>query len=229
MPVIDDIRDSQKMLKGKGFKYKFQYFWEYYRMPTIIILAVIAIVVSVITTMIRNKPASFSVAFINAVAMPDSAAFAAAAGIDETQGIVAFDGGYIISTDPENITETTYTSAQKLMASVAAATLDTMICTGDLAHGYLNSQMYADLREIYSDAELEALGDKVLWGTPTDPETGEVFGPEMPYAICIGSAPAITSVPCYFDEDVCVAVIANAPHKDRVKAFVDFLFEWKAE
>ena len=64
MPVIDDIRDSQKMLKGKGFKYKFQYFWEYYRVPTIIILAVIAIVVSIITTMIRNKPASFSVAFI---------------------------------------------------------------------------------------------------------------------------------------------------------------------
>ena len=229
MPVIDDIRDSQKMLKGKGFKYKFQYFWEYYRVPVIIILAFVAITISIITTMIKNKPAQFSVAWVNAVGLPDSGAFAEYAGIDEANGPVAFDSGYVISTDPLNITEATYTSSQKLMASVAGGTLDTMICTGDLVQGYLNSELYEDLRVIYSGAELEALGDKVLWGTPTNPETGEVLGEEMPYAICIGTSSAITSVPCYFDEDVYVAVIANAPHKDLVKQFVNFLFEYKAE
>ena len=229
MPVIDDIRDSQKMLKGKGFKYKVQYFWEYYRVPVINILAFVAIAISVITTMIKNKPAQFSVAWVNAVGLPDSASFADYAGIDESNGIVSFDSGYLISTDPLNITEATYTSSQKLMASIAGGTLDTMICTEDLVQGYLNSELYEDLRVIYSDAELKALGDKVLWGTPTNPETGEVLGEEMPYAICIGSASAITSVPCYFDEDVYVAVIANAPHKDMVKQFVDFLFEYKAQ
>ena len=229
MPVIDDIRDSQKMLKGKGFKYKFQYFWEYYRVPVIIILAFAAITISVITTMIKNKPAQFAVAYINAVGTPAASSFAEYAGIDESNGLVTFDAGYIISTDPLNITEATYTSAQKLMASIAGGDLDTMICTGDLCHGYLNSELYADLREIYSDAELEAFGDKVLWGTPTDPETGEVLGENMPYAICIGSGSAITSVPCYLEEDVYVAVIANAPHKDMVKKFVDYLFEYKAQ
>jgi len=229
MPVIDDIRDSQKMLKGKGFKYKFQYFWEYYRVPVIIILAFSAIAISVITTMIKNKPAQFSVAWVNAVGVPDSAAFAEYAGIDESNGPVAFDTGYNISTDPLNITEATYTSSQKLMASVAGGTLDIMICTGDLCHGYLNSELYADLREIYSDAELESLGDKVLRGTPTDPETGEALGENIPYAICIDSASAVTSVPCYLEGDVYVAVIANAPHKDLVKQFVDFLFEYKVQ
>ena len=160
---------------------------------------------------------------------PDSDSFAAAAGIDLSKNLVAFDSGYVISTDPDNITEMTYTSAQKLMASVAGATLDVMVCTEDLCHGYLNSELYMDLREIYSSAELETFGDKVLWGTPVDPETGDVLGEEMPYAICIGSSSAITSVPCYFDEDVYVAVIANAPHKDMVKSFVEFLFEYKAE
>ena len=229
MPVIDDIRDSQKMLKGKGFKYKLQYFWEYYRLPVIIIGAFVAIVVSVIVTMVNNKPAAISVAWVNAVGTPEEDSFAAAAGIDLSQNLVAFDSGYSISTDLENITEMTYNSAQKLMASIAGKTLDVMVCTEDLCHGYLNSELYMDLREIYSSAELEAFGDKVLWGTPTDPETGEVLGKEMPYAICVGSAPAITSVPCYLQEDVYAAVIANAPHPDMAKEFVKYLFEYKAE
>ena len=72
MPVIDDIRDSRNMLKGKGFKYKLLYFWEYYRIPTLIIGCALAIIVSVIVTMIRNKPAQFQAAFINASAIPDS-------------------------------------------------------------------------------------------------------------------------------------------------------------
>ena len=226
MPVIDDIRDSQKKLKGKSFKYKLQYFWEYYRLPVIIIGSFLAIAISIITTMIRNKPAAFSVAWVNSAGVPEDTAFAEAAEIDLSKYLVTFDYSYAISTDPDNITEMTYNSAQKLMASVAGATLDVMVCTGDLCHGYLNSELFLDLRDIYSDAELEALGDKVLWGTPTDPETGEVLGEEMPYAICVGAAPAITSVPCYFSEDVYVAVIANAPHKDLVKTFVKYLFEY---
>ena len=220
MPVIDDIRDSQKMLKGKGFKYKLQYFWEYYRLPVIIIGAFLAIAISVITTMINNKPAAISVAWVNSVGTPEEDSFAAVAGIDLSKNLVAFDSGYVISTDPENITEMTYTSAQKLMASVAGKTLDVMVCPEDLCKGYLNSELYKDLREVFSDAELEAFGDKVLWGTPTNPETGEVLSEEMPYAICVGSAPVITSVPCYLTEDVYIAVISNAPHTDMAKEFV---------
>ena len=226
MPVIDDIRDSQKMLKGKGFKYKFLYFWEYYRIPTLIIGCVLAIVVSVIVTMVRNKPSQFQAAFINALALPESSACAEYLVLDESLGPVVFDGTYVINLDPSSYSDVTYTSSQKFMAAIAGADLDVVISTGDLIKGYLNAEIYMDLREIYSDSELDALGDAVLWGTPTDPETGDVLGENIPYAINIGSYSGITSVPCFFGDDVYIGVIANAPHADLVKKFVEFLSEY---
>ena len=226
MPVIDDIRDSQKMLKGKGFKYKFLYFWEYYRIPTLIIGCVIAIVVSVIVTMVRNKPAQFQAAFINALALPESSACAEYLELDESKGPVVFDGTYVINLDPSSYSDVTYTSSQKLMAAIAGADLDVMISTGDLIKGYLNAEIYMDLREVFSDSELDAFGDAVLWGTPTDPETGEILGENIPYAINIGSYSGITSVPCYFGDDVYMGVIANAPHTNLIKKFVKFLSEY---
>ena len=226
MPVRDDIRDSRNMLKGKGFKYKFLYFWEYYRIPTLIIGCALAIIVSVIVTMIRNKPAQFQAAFINASAIPDSDACTEYLGLDPAAGPVVFDASYSINLDPSSYSEVTYTSSQKFMAAIAGADIDVVISTSDLIKGYLNAEIYLDLREIFSDSELEALGDAVLWGTPSDPETGEVFGVNMPYAINIGSYSGITSVPCFFSDDIYLGVIANAPHPELIKKFVEFLSEY---
>lgn len=225
MPVIDDIRDSQKMLKGKGFKYKFMYFWEYYRIPTLIIGCSLALVISIIVTMIRNKPAQFQAAFINALGAPDSEVCAEYMELDVKKGPVIFDYGYIIDTNPESYSDMTYTSSQKLMASIAGADLDVMVAPVDVVEGYLNGEVFRDLRTVYSDSELEAFGDAVLWGTPTDPVSGEVLGENMPYAIKVGTAPGITSVPCFYGEDIYLGVIANAPHAELVKKFVEFLFK----
>ena len=53
--VMDEIRAQHQKMKGKTPKEKFQYFWEYYRIPTIVTIVVAALVGNVIYTMVSAK------------------------------------------------------------------------------------------------------------------------------------------------------------------------------
>ena len=38
--VHDEVKEQQQKLKGKPFKEKWAYFWEYYKIQTLVIIAV---------------------------------------------------------------------------------------------------------------------------------------------------------------------------------------------
>ena len=40
--VHDEVKEQQQKLKGKPFKEKWAYFWEYYKIQTIVVIAVLA-------------------------------------------------------------------------------------------------------------------------------------------------------------------------------------------
>lgn len=40
--VHDEVKEQQQKLKGKPFKEKWAYFWEYYKIQTLVIIAVLA-------------------------------------------------------------------------------------------------------------------------------------------------------------------------------------------
>ena len=97
MPVIDDIRESQSKLKGKGFKYKFQYFWEYYRVATFITIGALILVGSIIKTVVTAKDPAFEAIMINAIGKPSEEVFATELQIDTKKFEVNFDSSYMMS------------------------------------------------------------------------------------------------------------------------------------
>lgn len=225
MPVIDDIRESQGKLKGKGFKYKFSYFWDYYRIPTLIVILVGIFLFSIIKTVVTAKDTEFEAIFMNAVNIPSEEDFAAKVGIDLDKYDVLFDNSYMMSTNVEVYDETTYTNAQKLMAVIASGMADVMLGDPAIIENYADAQIYADLRDYYSEEFLNSLGDKVIYHTPVDSETGEAIGAEIPYAINVGDSTKLSESLCYYTDDVYLTIIVNTKHPDYVRAFYEYLYE----
>ena len=75
--VIEEIREQQK----KAFatmtpKEKLAYFWDYYKIHTIVAIAVIVFVIAFINSYRSNKPIAFYAVMLNADSYGDNAAFA---------------------------------------------------------------------------------------------------------------------------------------------------------
>lgn len=225
MPVIDDIKDSHSHLKGKGFKYKFSYFWEYYRIPTLIGALVLIFFISIIKTIVSSKDMAFQAIMINATEKPDENAFAEYVGIDTEEYEVFFDNGYYMSADPEAVDQGTYTNAQKIMAVVSAASADIAIGDPALIQNYINNNLFGDLRDYIDQDTLDSFGDKVIWYQPTDDETGEPIGDEMPVAIDVADAKKLVDSGSFYFDSVYFAIIVNTKHPEYCAKYLEWIYE----
>lgn len=242
MPIIDDIRENNKKMKGRSFKEKLQYFWEYYKLPTIIILFSLIIVISAVKAIITNKDVVFEAVMVNCQDTPQPAQFEEILGIDQKKEEVVYDNSFSMLADPAAYSEAFYTSAQKLVALVAANQVDVMIADPELSESYFNSEFFDDLRKYFTEEELSKMNEpyedengniiepcKVIWHQMIDEETGDLIGEYMPIAIDIGDAPAITSAPCCYFEHVYLTVFVNTQHPEDIRKFYDHLYSYDTE
>ena len=187
--VNDEIREQRQKLKGKPFKEKWAYFWEYYRFPTLIILAVLIMGGDILYTILSQKDSAIEVALVNTYLPQDadeellSDDFLQYAGIDSKKMQAAFYTNMTI--DYEQISEMGMTNAQKLMAMVAANTLDIIISDDSYLEQGIDGQMFLDLRTVFPADLLEQYADKLRYADI--PEDG--VEEEVPVAIDVREAP----------------------------------------
>ena len=86
MAMHDEIREQQKKLKGKTFREKLGYFWDYYKVHTLVAIAVLVIGGGLIHDIVTAKEEAFSATLLNAyggnMQHEFQDAFAEYAGID---------------------------------------------------------------------------------------------------------------------------------------------------
>lgn len=225
MPVSDDVKEQRRSIKDKGFKYKMAYYWEYYRKPALVVILIIIFLVSIIKTMVTAKDPAFEAVFLNGYNVPDTQEFAEIIGIDEKHEEVNFDGDFFIKLDTETYDETSYVNVQKLMAFIAANTLDVIISDSAIIDAYAPEEMFGDLRDYFDEDTLNALGDKVIWYTLTltDDDSNE-YTEEVPLAIDVTDAPLLTENNCYYTEPVYYAIVTNTKHAEECTMFYDYLY-----
>lgn len=224
MPVIDDIRENNSKMKGKGIKAQFQYFWDYYKIPTLIVALVAIFAVSIIKTMVTAKDCAFEAIIINAADAPSEEEFAEFAEIDTEEFDVIFDSGYFISSDPESIDQNTYVNSQKIMAVVSAAAADVMFGDPAVITNYMGADFFADIRDYLTDAEFAEFeaNSKIIRYQPVDEDTGAPIGDEFPIAINIGDSPRLEA--CLLGDDVYLTILVNTKQPENVKKFIDWLY-----
>ena len=95
MAVRDEIRQQRQKLKGQGFKAHWEYFWEYYKIHTIVAVVAIILVVTLIRDIANRKPYALYSLFVNNQGMETQLllqdGFAEYAGIDTSSENVLVD------------------------------------------------------------------------------------------------------------------------------------------
>ncbi|MCR5278740.1 MAG: hypothetical protein K6E19_04785 [Lachnospiraceae bacterium] len=224
MPVIDEIREQHEIVKKKGLKYRLQYFWDYYRTATLFTIIGLIFAGSIIHTFVTAKDTRFEVLMINSFSSPSQEAFGKLLEINEKKEEVTFDYNFYINPDPEAMDNATYANSQKLMAVIASKSADVMIAPETLFTRYVNGGVMGDLRNFFSESELEALGDKVLWLEIYDADNDETL-PAAPLAIDVTDAPGLKDNACYpQDEKILMGPIINSKHPEDFKTFYNFLY-----
>lgn len=224
MPVIDDIRENNSKMKGKGIKAQFQYFWDYYKIPTLIVVLVVIFAVSIIKTMVNSKESAFEAIIINAADSPSEEEFAEFAEIDTEEFNVIFDSGYYISSDPEKVDQNTFVNSQKIMAVVSAASADVMLGDSAVISNYMNADFFADMRNYLTEDEFAKFesDSKVIWYQPVDEETGAPVGEEFPIALNVTDSARLESL--FYSNDVYLTILVNTKQPENVKKFIDWLY-----
>ncbi|MCH4191890.1 MAG: hypothetical protein LKF52_06245 [Butyrivibrio sp.] len=161
MAVSDEIREQHNKVKQMGTRARLAYFWEYYRIPTVVILAVIILAVFLIHDIVTAKPYGFYAMMINSSPQTQESdledSFAKYADIDTSK----YDC-YIDTSTTLNLTSTNQydmASQQKIMAVVAAGDLDTMVADYNSFNRYAMNDTFTDLRKILTSEQQKKYAD----------------------------------------------------------------------
>jgi len=226
MPVNDEIREQRAKLKGKGFKYKFSYFWEYYRWITLGTIVGIIFLVLLIKSFVTAKDTAFQTVFVNATGAIDSEEFTELIGIDTKKEEVLFDSSYSLNLNPDEYDEASYVNMQKILAMTTAKQLDVILCYENVAEYYGKGEMLTDLRNLFGEDWVTKMGDKVLW---VDVETTDADGNDISYtvpvAINVSDATKLVNYGCFPYGDCYFCVVGNTQHEEWVKLFYEYIYK----
>lgn len=218
--VNDEIREQHGKMKEKTFKEKISYFWEYYKVHTLVTVLIILVAGNFIYTLVTRKDTALEIAFVNTYTSQDldmeqtASDFITYAEIDAGQYQAVINNNMYI--DYEGMDQYSAANMQKLMAMVAAGTLDVII-TDDLYMDHnLEAGMFSDLGLIFSEEELEEYADRLLYKDLPDDGKGEV-----PVGIDVKDSKYLMSdqVPAWF------TVVSNSGQTENAKKFLDFMLE----
>ena len=153
-------------MKGKPFKEKLAFYWEYYRLPVIVGVLLVAFLIYMVISLTLRKDTAFLGVFVNAhegdSAKAYMTAFAEEAGVDgKKQEIIADVSLSIVFS--ETISENTFSSIQSIQSMIAAKEIDCMMADRDAFVFLAYSDYLIDLREFMSEKELAAFGEAVFY------------------------------------------------------------------
>lgn len=165
MAVSDEIREQRAKLKGQGFKAHWDYFWEYYKIHTIVAIAVIIFLAVLAKDILNKKPYALYAMLLNSAGTQTQQTlqdgFAQYAGIDTSSEECIVDTFNTFSITAMD--ESTVATSQKIMAFMAAGDLDVLVAEpGSFSH-YAGQESFIDLRTVFSEEELKALEDDIFY------------------------------------------------------------------
>ena len=239
----EDKKSHWSDLKGQGFAVHWHYFWSYYWIPVVIIVAVAIFGTSLAHDILSQKPSALSVICLNAPLYADvlpgyeltqeelEGAFAEYAGIDLSAYSVNIDRNSTLAL--EGYGEMDIAVSQRIMAMVAGQDLDVMTADSEVFHSYARSDMFADLRDVLPAQELaqyEVL-DQVTYIDRAEIEAADGWAEKHPGEDLIWPAdtPMADPIPVGIrlvpgsPASPAIGVMVNTERSDMAAAFIRFM------
>jgi hypothetical protein len=164
----EDTLAQLKEMKDKPFKEKAEYFWEYYKFHVLGIIAAIAIIAAIIHSVVSYRAYAISIIMVN----PDNiisdefcpeweSDLAEILQINTKKEQIYIDTSIQCGNDTQQQIE--YAALQKLVAFFTSRTADVFISNTPLYEEYSQNGHLSDLRNYYTEDELEAMADIIYY------------------------------------------------------------------
>lgn len=164
-------------------KEKFAYFWDYYKIHTIVVICVIAFVISFVRQIQENKPYAFYAVLMNAFSGLDSNdtnvmwenEFLEYAGIDPETYRVCIDTSLTQSADGGSQYE--MANRQKMAAMMHTGDIHAIIADTETFESYAHMETFYDLSEVLTEDEFALYQDLFYYtdASAFDEEDGDTL------------------------------------------------------
>lgn len=182
--VHDEIKEQQKKaFATMSLKEKFAYFWDYYKIHTIVVICVIAFAISFVQQMRANKPYAFYAVLMNAFSGLDSNdtnviwenEFLEYAGIDPETYRVCIDTSLTQSADGGSQYE--MANRQKMAAMMHTGDIHAIIADTETFESYAHMETFYDLSEVLTEDEFALYQDLFYYtdASAFDEEDGDTL------------------------------------------------------
>lgn len=217
----DEIRKQHEKLKNQPLSKRLDYFWEYYKIHTILVVITALVLGGIFHAMLTHKQTVLSVAYINAfpnvaddVFMEDFNRFL---GIDEKKQETLLDSSYYINESYDSPYAATY--EQKFSAIAMSGRLDAVVSDEAYFERYSNEGFFQDLSLILTPEELASYSDRLYYcDLPNDDQVEPV-----PVGIEVTDAAKIQSTASYPNAVAYFGIVTGSKFTDNGIAFLHYL------
>jgi len=250
MKFIDRIKEDWSKVKDKPAKEKWEFFWDYYKIPAICILLVVVLLVQSILTSSNRKAIVFSGFAINCkISIKEEAfwdGFYEAAGIDgETQTAACYSDVQIM---PGQI-QLNNNTVQRIIAGCAIQDVD--FIAGDpyafQVCAYTSQRLFVDLREFLDEETLAKYADRLYYMDnaiidmlnapvgeqvepnaleyPKDPKKPETMKNPIPVGIDVSDREDLQKAYYLDGTTIYVGAIKSTARPELTKQFLNYLLK----
>ena len=163
--VAAEIKAEQKAaLKYMSRKEKSKYIWEYYKIQIITAIVSVILLISIIYNAATNRDYSYYAVIFNAVILDGEEIaedFNTFAGIDGSRYHTFIDTSNVL--DKDNVTPFEMAIIQRIMATIVAGHLDSIIADGYTFTYFADGEFFVDLRKVISAEELKRYENNLFY------------------------------------------------------------------
>ena len=226
--VTPTFRELLEDLRPMSFTQKLDHLWTYYKEYLLIVFMVVLVVCVTVSGLVNNsKEVLFKGMMVN-INMSQQGYnyltqdYLQALGGDEDHQKVQMDYTNFTSLADPTSTEDNYTRSLLLIARVSGGMLDCALVDQLAFEFYLTQEVYGDLSTLFTQQELEAMGDRVIYAMQAEETV------RWPVAI------DVTELEIFRDtapdnEKIYLILSGNQPNLEACRDFWNYLHAWKPE
>lgn len=217
----DEIHQQYKKLEDQPFSKKMEYFWDYYKIHTIIVVLLACMFGSILHSIITKKETVLSIAYVNAFPNIEDEIFIddfeSYLGLNPKKQQVLLDSTYYI--DDESTSPYAATYSQKFSTNAMAGKLDVVVADAANFDFYGQKGFFQDLSLILSENTLEKYAKDLFYVDLPYDETNQ----PVPVGIKIDRAKKICETSCYPNTDAYFGIITDSQSIDYSISYLHYL------
>lgn len=230
--VTPTFKELAADLKPMTFWQKVDHLWSYYKEWLLIALLIGIVITITVTSVINaNKEYKFKGMMVNLTMsqegyryMTDD--FLAKIGTgDKNEAVVVDYTNFTDLADPTS-TEDNYGASLLLIARVSGQMLDCALIDQLALEFYLTQDVFGTLSTFFTQEQLDAMGDKVIYAKQEDDEWADETYEPYPVAVEISQMQFFQDV-APNNEKIYFVLSGNHPDLEAVQAFWDHLNAWE--